>query len=203
MQYKWNTSKTNYKPKEKGSKFIDRTGFKIGRLTLEYPVKLKKIIYWMCLCDCGNKTLVSVSSLNSGSTKSCGCLQKELIIVKNRKCWKGYGELSGNYFSQIRYNAKKRKIYFDITTEYLWHLFIKQEKKCILSGVTLTFGDKRKKQRDQTASLDRIDASKGYIEGNVQWVHKIINIMKGKQDSKEFIKLCIMIGKHNNGEQSE
>jgi hypothetical protein len=35
-----------------GSRFIDRTGQKFGRLTLEYPVKLKNVFHWVCLCDC-------------------------------------------------------------------------------------------------------------------------------------------------------
>lgn len=29
---------------------------------------------WECLCDCGNKTLVTTDRLNAGLTKSCGCL---------------------------------------------------------------------------------------------------------------------------------
>lgn len=28
---------------------------------------------WECLCDCGNKTLVSTTSLITGNTQSCGC----------------------------------------------------------------------------------------------------------------------------------
>lgn len=33
--------------------------------------------YWLCECDCGNRTVVSRSSLLSGLTKSCGCLGRE------------------------------------------------------------------------------------------------------------------------------
>lgn len=29
--------------------------------------------YWKCLCECGKETVVSTSSLMSGSTRSCGC----------------------------------------------------------------------------------------------------------------------------------
>lgn len=39
---------------------------------------------WLCVCKCGNSTVVSYSSLNSGNTKSCGCLHKEALIVSNR-----------------------------------------------------------------------------------------------------------------------
>ena len=52
---------------------------------------------------------------------------------------------------------------------------------------------KLKIKNEQTASLDRIDNSKGYIVGNVQWVHKQVNFMKGTMEQKEFIKFCKLI----------
>ena len=36
------------------------------------------IAYWECLCDCGNTKLISSNSLTRGTTKSCGCLAREL-----------------------------------------------------------------------------------------------------------------------------
>ena len=53
-----------------------------------------------------------------------------------------------------------------------------------------------------TASLDRIDSSKGYIEGNVQWVHKSVNIMKCDFSSDIFIGICNQIS-NNCGENGE
>ena len=38
-----------------------------------------KAIIWECMCDCGNKALVSSRNLLKGDTKSCGCL-KELVL---------------------------------------------------------------------------------------------------------------------------
>lgn len=32
---------------------------------------------WECLCNCGNKIIVKGNSLQSGNTKSCGCLYKK------------------------------------------------------------------------------------------------------------------------------
>lgn len=32
-------------------------------------------VYWDCICDCGQKTIVHTGALQSGNTKSCGCLQ--------------------------------------------------------------------------------------------------------------------------------
>lgn len=33
---------------------------------------------WACLCDCGKKSNVTLINLRNGSTKSCGCLTKEI-----------------------------------------------------------------------------------------------------------------------------
>lgn len=34
---------------------------------------------WNCICDCGKQTVVKYTSLFRGTTKSCGCLAKELL----------------------------------------------------------------------------------------------------------------------------
>ena len=53
---------------------VDLTGKKFGRLTPKEYVKGGK---WICECECGNIIIVDTRNLNSGHTKSCGCLQKE------------------------------------------------------------------------------------------------------------------------------
>ncbi len=35
--------------------------------------------HWLCLCDCGNRLPVYVSSLLDGTTRSCGCLQRDRV----------------------------------------------------------------------------------------------------------------------------
>ena len=40
-----------------------------------------KQTYWKCICECGDTTIVTSAHLKNGHTKSCGCLQKE--VVKN------------------------------------------------------------------------------------------------------------------------
>ena len=48
-----------------------------------------------------------------------------------------------------------------------------------------------------TASLDRIDSTKGYFIENVQWVHKYVNIMKWHTANQEFIEWCKLIAANN------
>ncbi len=58
----------------------DLTGKRFGRLiVIERVGKDKRNnALWKCLCECGNECIVTTGNLNRGSTKSCGCLQKEL-----------------------------------------------------------------------------------------------------------------------------
>ena len=100
--------------------------------------------------------------------------------------------MSGSYFSQTIKSSKKRNLKFQITKEYMWSLFLKQNEKCALTGVQLKF-DSCQKNRDGNASLDRIDSTKGYTIDNIQWIHKIINIMKQDLTETEFINWCKLI----------
>lgn len=102
---------------------------------------------------------------------------------------KGYEELTGTQWAVICEAAAVRGLSVSIDIEYAWSLFITQKRKCALSGTLLVFGYKTK----TTASLDRIDNSKGYVHGNVQWVHKDLNRMKWKHEQDEFIRLCVSV----------
>ena len=46
---------------------------------------------------------------------------------------------------------------------------------------------------DKDYSLDRIDSNNGYVEGNVQWVHKDVNMMKKDYNQEYFINICKLI----------
>ena len=46
---------------------------------------------------------------------------------------------------------------------------------------------------DGSASLERIDSNIGYIESNVVWVHKNVNIMKRDLSYEEFYNVCKLV----------
>jgi hypothetical protein len=59
----------------------DLTGKKFNRLlVLSYSHTLNRVVYWRCLCECGNMTTVAGSSLKNGGTKSCGCLNIRPLV---------------------------------------------------------------------------------------------------------------------------
>ncbi len=174
----------------------DITNKKFGRLTAIRPIdKRNRTWRWECKCDCGNITIGIISKLKNGCKTSCGCKRKENIKPKYNKyhhAWSGYELISGSYWAQIQNRAKLAQLEFTLTVKEIWDLYISQNRRCALSGVELFFNADNKsiRKHSQTASLDRIDSTKGYLKGNVQWIHKDINYMKSDFTEREFIDWC-------------
>ncbi len=62
--------------------FIGKT---FGQLTvIDYAGKRSGMHRWKCLCTCGRETIVGQTLLQTGKTKSCGCLQASIITENMR-----------------------------------------------------------------------------------------------------------------------
>lgn len=170
-----------------------KSGDRYGYLELIEPLGSDgKHIAWLVKCHgCGKTYKKNSIQLRNKRTQSCGCAVKR----RNNESphWRGVGEISSTYVSHYRTNAKKRGIDFLVTPEYLWKLFLLQDRKCALSSLPIEFG--RMGRDNTTASLDRIDSDKPYQIGNVQWVHKHVNAMKLDHKQDYFINLCKLIAK--------
>jgi len=147
-----------------------------------------KMTRYHCKCECGTENIVYAKHLLSGD--STGCSQCSIKRGVNHALWDGCGEISGGWWynrvTKSRTGRRKQPI-VSIDVVYGWDLFLKQEGKCALSGMPLTFGNTA---TTNSASLDRIDSDKGYEPGNVQWVHKHVNLMKNVYSQKYFIDIC-------------
>lgn len=178
-------------------------GQKFGRLTANKCLSSDKHqkVLWHCVCDCGNERTVRSSDLTSGKQVSCGCHRKEQSIVNleeyraelkdsgaRAKNFKGCGDLTGRYISARKHAAMKKSLEFSVDAEFLWDLYLAQNKKCALSGLDISFDSE-----NHTASLDRIDSLIGYTKDNVQWTHKDINLMKMNLDQSTFKRYCKLI----------
>lgn len=162
-----------------------RVGFKQGRLEVIEELKNNNLL---CKCECGRTKEITRASLSQG-TESCGC-------VRGRWQWKGYKEISHDYFNKISKQHKRansgKLVPFKLKIEELWDLYIAQDRKCALTGWEIFFKTRRSciVQIDQTASLDRIDSNGIYELGNVQWVHKDIQSVKWDLSNREVIDWC-------------
>ena len=139
---------------------------------------------WNCKCSCGlEKPVMAQYLLNGTSTKCRACADKRSCIDN---------EIPSYIWKNILWNASKRKIELNVTKEECFILLQTQEFKCALSGIDIYLSKCAAEHLENktTASLDRIDNSKGYIIDNIQWVHKDINLMKRTLNEEYFIKLC-------------
>lgn len=149
-----------------------------------------------CKCECGSVSRVRAATLLAGKATAC----KQCCRGKDSTNWKGVGSLPATVVTKIKLRAKGRNIDFDLSKEYLWDLYLRQKKKCALSGLEIDFGlDDPRNLSDYTgtASLDRIDSSVGYVEGNVQWTHVHVNLMKLDHDEIYFKRLCRMVTEYD------
>jgi hypothetical protein len=147
--------------------------------------------YWECRCECGKQKTIRGDHLLNCATKSCGCNQRG-----SGNCqWKGCGEIGGWTWNNYRLGAIARKIPFTISVKDMWDVFLKQNRKCALSGQDLFFSPRQVNGKETNASLDRIDSLGGYTTDNIQWVTKNINMAKHCSTQQEFINICRLVVK--------
>lgn len=103
---------------------------------------------------------------------------------------KGYykGVLRASFAHKYKTGAETRGIEWGVSFDYLAQLLIDQDFKCAISGETL---DAMEIQNN--CSLDRIDSSQGYVEGNVQWTTSMVNMCKQGYTQEDFIAMCIAV----------
>ena len=77
----------------------DIVGQRFGRLVpRRMVVPVGGHVRWACTCDCGREKAVAASHLQSGATRSCGCLQREAARRANTTHGdSAYGRLTAEY----------------------------------------------------------------------------------------------------------
>ena len=118
-------------------------------------------------------------------------LQK-LNSKTNKKAWADFN--SPFWFSRrcsvIKARARAKELDFNLDSEYLKSIFPKN-KKCPALGIPFKVLDRyaKGKELQQKVSLDRIDSSKGYIKGNVQWVSLLANVIMSNATPDQVIQV--------------
>jgi hypothetical protein len=161
---------------------FDLTGKRFGRLLVESEIGRKRgRVLWRCLCDCGNHTDATTTSLKKSLKQSCGCLAIEGIIKRSTKhglstkkeVWKVWEGMiarctNQNNISYKNYGARGISVcerWLDIENFYQ------------------DMGD-----RPKDKSLDRKDNNLGYFKENCYWASKSEQAKNTRKSKIWFIK---------------
>jgi len=177
----------------------DLTDKRINRLMVlrfeEYRAdsKGRRKCYYRCKCDCGNETIISANELKNGRI-SCGCALEEFrknILGKQarERMSLPFGESSFNaLYAGYKDRSKKKKREFTLTREEFREI---TSRDCFFCGIKpLQIFSKGKKHRNGHYlhnGIDRINSSKGYINGNVLPCCEICNKAKRDLSLDEFL----------------
>ena len=160
-------------------RLVDRTGQTYGRLFVvkRGPNNKRGQAQWWCRCSCGNPDLklIFTGDLQSGNTKSCGCLAQENRI-KTNTIHGMFGTKEYEIWLAAKNRSRRKKLPFNLTPED-----IKIPDLCPALGTKLeanTWTDDSKGAQPNSPTLDRVIPEKGYVKGNVAIISHKANLIK-------------------------
>jgi len=155
---------------------LDLTGQTFGRWTVieASPERKCKKIMWKCLCKCGASGLVATGALRLGSSKSCGCFDRE--VAAQRMTTHGHTLNGSRSIENYTYHHMVARCTNPLTRGYKDYggrgIKVCEEWRGV-DGFQKFF-DHVGKRPSNKHSIDRIDVNKDYEPGNVRWATRTV-----------------------------
>lgn len=173
-------------------------------------INMKEIIL---ICECCHKSFTR-NRLYRNKRTFCSNSCSAIFNNKNRgsdwyKCNSNISGLEANnrkdeyssfkyYLTKCKTRTKRCNENTDIDIKYLKKLWENQNGICPYTGVRMILPESTNHHQFihslKKASLDRIDSSKGYVKGNVEFVCVFINLAKNSYPKEEVLGFLKEIG---------
>lgn len=163
-----------------------------------------------CTCDnCGIKFEKPLKELVRGEKLGRKNFCSRTCVGKNNI--KNFGDRKNNYdisqhsghkrdiytgFRDFMRRVKRKNYEYDIDLQYLKEVW-DNCNICVYTGVVLVLPKYTHFNNPlYTASLDRIDSSKGYVKGNIQYISITANYAKNSMTHEQMLKFCNLIAEN-------
>lgn len=144
------------------------TGKIFGRLRVLGPAPMPKGrgTYWRCVCECGAEKIVRRDCLVGGGSKSCGCLQREVVVAHSYR-----------HGGAVRGKADRAYVSWKAMLDRCCNPKHEAYERYAGRGITvcarwMDFKNFRADmgERPTGLTLERVDNDKGYERDNCEWV---------------------------------
>lgn len=122
------------------------------------------------LCDCGKEFIADRGNVNSGNTRSCGCLAKDNLSITYKQglsykyLWRIWYDMIRRCYNENRHNFK----YYGGRGIKVYYEWIDNPEKFI-NWIIKNLGERPSKEY----TLDRIENNGHYEPGNLRWATKL------------------------------
>lgn len=151
---------------------VDEIGKRYGKWTvIERGSNLGRRARWLCECDCGTRELVLASNLRNGTSKSCGCQNKNDLVGQK------FGKLTVVGKNPTR---KNERVCWDC--------------KCDCGNLTTVEGYNLKNGSTQSCGCQKQSVGEEHIENilksnNINYIREYRVIIKNRQRRYDFALL--------------
>jgi hypothetical protein len=155
----------------------DLSGRRYGRLlVIEYAETKNYSRQWRCRCECGAETQVSTSKLNSGNTRSCGCLFTDMARERARLLCEA-NRTHGMTRTPTWSSWRGMVLRCTVPVTYGWPWYgganppVKIDPRWVGEGGFERFLEDVG-ERPEGTTLGRIGDTGDYVPGNAKWMTK-------------------------------